>query len=149
MMVDPSRPRYEQVVSDVAGMVGDPEAREMVGARGLDLLNLTWEDTGRWEGSSVGPNISDVTIEVERKDRRGKTRTALMPVLRHPNFTDKTGDVPIDDIVLPILLYPAVWTALFFYACFERRIGRGYAIVGGLTALHAIVYALRLGEVPP
>ncbi|HEX5651249.1 MAG TPA: hypothetical protein VFX69_16445 [Steroidobacteraceae bacterium] len=49
----------------------------------------------------------------------------------------------VNDIVLPILLYPAVWTALFFYACFERRIGRGYAIVGGLTALHAIVFALR------
>jgi hypothetical protein len=58
------------------------------------------------------------------------------------------GDGGVDDIVMPILLYPAVWTALFFYACFERRIGRGYAIVGGLTALHAIVFALRLGEVP-
>ena len=28
------------------------------------LLNVLWEDTGRWEGSAVGPNISDVTIEV-------------------------------------------------------------------------------------
>jgi hypothetical protein len=102
MMVEPSRPRYEKVVADVAGMVGDPEAREMVGARGLDLLNLTWEDTGRWEGSSVGPNISDVTIEVEAWRRGSERRTYLMPVIRHDNFTDKTGDVRLDKIWVPV-----------------------------------------------
>jgi hypothetical protein len=58
------------------------------------------------------------------------------------------GDGGVNDIVLPILLYPAVWTALFFYACFERRIGRGYAIVGGVTTLHAIMFLLRTGGVP-
>ena len=51
----------------------------------------------------------------------------------------------VNDIVLPILLYPAVWTGLFFYACLERRIGRGYAIVGGLTALHALVFVFHSG----
>ena len=51
----------------------------------------------------------------------------------------------VNGIVLPILLYPAVWTALFFYACFERRIRRAYAIVGGLTVLHACVFLLRSG----
>jgi hypothetical protein len=55
------------------------------------------------------------------------------------------GDGGVNDIVLPILLYPAVWTGLFFYACFEQRLGRGYAIVGGLAALHAIALALRIG----
>ena len=49
----------------------------------------------------------------------------------------------VNDIVLPILLYPAVWTALFFYACFERRIWRGYAIVGGIAALHLVAFAVR------
>ena len=58
------------------------------------------------------------------------------------------GEGGVNDIVLPILLYPAVWTVLFFYACFERRIGRGYAIVGGLAALHAIALALRMGASP-
>ena len=51
----------------------------------------------------------------------------------------------VNDIVLPILLYPAVWTGLFFYACFERRIWRGYTIVGGLTALHALVFVFHSG----
>ena len=71
------------------------------------MLNVLWEDTGRWEGSSVGPNISDVTIEVELKNAQSenkpkRTRTALMPVLRHPNFNDRTGDVPLDRIWLPV-----------------------------------------------
>ena len=72
----------------------------MVAAR-LEILNVLWEDTGRWQGS-VGPNISDVTIEVEMATRNGKTRTALMPVMRHDNFTDKTGDVKIDKLMIPV-----------------------------------------------
>lgn len=59
---------------------------------GLNLLNLTWEDTGRFKGSSVGPNISDMTIQVRIPEGAGD-RTYLMPVIRHPNFSDLTGDV--------------------------------------------------------
>ena len=50
----------------------------------------------RGSGSTIGPNISDVTIEVELRDGQRPTRTALMPVMRHDNFTDKTGDVRLD-----------------------------------------------------
>lgn len=48
----------------------------------------------------------------------------------------------VNHIVLPILLYPAVWTVLFFYACFERRLGRGYLVMSGLLALHAVLIAM-------
>ena len=48
----------------------------------------------------------------------------------------------VNHIVLPILLYPAVWTGLFFYACFERRLGRGYFVVSGLLAVHAVLIAM-------
>ena len=65
-------------------------------------MNVLWEDTGRWEGSSVGPNISDVTIEVEMKDAAASRRTALMPVMRHANFTDKTGDVEHRPDLVPV-----------------------------------------------
>jgi len=54
------------------------------------------------EGSSVGPNISDVTIEVEGFRQGKKHRTYLMPVMRHDNFTDKTADVRMDKILIPI-----------------------------------------------
>src|SRR5262245_234781 len=55
-------PGYERIVQKVANMVDDERAYSMTSAFKLNLLNVMWEDTGRWEGSSVGPNISDVTI---------------------------------------------------------------------------------------
>ncbi len=97
-----ARARYTEMVRRVAAMATDGRARQLAARHRLDIMNVLWEDTGRWEGSSVGPNISDVTIEVEMKDSRGHRRTALMPVLRYPNFTDKTGDVAIDRIWIPV-----------------------------------------------
>ncbi len=88
---------YSEVVSSVAGMIYDSEATGKVAAKGLQILNVMWEDTGRWEGSSVGPNISDVTIEVQAGDQR-----YLMPVIRNDNFTDKTGDVKLEKIFIPV-----------------------------------------------
>lgn len=93
---------YASVVQRVANMVNDSDAAEAASAAGLQLLNVLWEDTGRWEGSSVGPNISDVTIEVEAWRRGQEHRTHLMPVMRHANFTDKTADVRLDKIMLPV-----------------------------------------------
>lgn len=98
---DPARV-YERVVKSVANMVDSERAYTLANAYKLQLLNVLWEDTGRWEGSSVGPNISDVTIEVEGYRRGKKTRTYLMPVMRHDNFTDKTADVKIDKIMIPV-----------------------------------------------
>ena len=45
------RAAYAQVVNKVAGMTGDPRATSLVNRTGLQLLNVLWEDTGRWEGS--------------------------------------------------------------------------------------------------
>jgi len=85
----------------VAGMVADPEARALAARHGLQILNVLWEDAGRWQGSALGPNISDVTIEVASRDGRGR-RTALMPVIRFPNFADRTADVRLDRIFLRV-----------------------------------------------
>ena len=93
---------YAEVVADVANMVSSGDAQEKVSAHGLRLLNVLWEDTGRWQGSSVGPNISDVTIEVEASRPGEPRRTHLMPVMRNENFTDKTGDVKLDRIWVPV-----------------------------------------------
>ncbi len=98
---DPRRV-YDRMVQKVANMVDDERAYNVASAYGLSLLNVLWEDTGRWEGSSVGPNISDVTIEVEGAKVGKKARTYLMPVLRHDNFTDKTADVKMDKILIPV-----------------------------------------------
>ncbi|MFO0584719.1 MAG: hypothetical protein U0229_20805 [Anaeromyxobacter sp.] len=92
---------FPQVVQRVAGMVSDAEAQRLAGAHGLQLLDVTWEDTGRWQGSALGPNISDVTLEVVSGEKDAE-RMALMPVLRFPNFTDRTADVKLDRIFLKV-----------------------------------------------
>src|SRR6478609_9481920 len=98
---DPAK-AYDRMVQRVADMVNDDQAYGITGAFNLQLLNVMWEDTGRWEGSSVGPNISDVTIEVEGY-KQGKTHhTYLMPVMRYENFSDKTADLKIDKIIIPV-----------------------------------------------
>ncbi|MEZ0228541.1 MAG: hypothetical protein ACAI25_07930 [Planctomycetota bacterium] len=82
---------YANVVAKTAGMVGDSEAQALASKHGLQILNVTWEDTGRAKDSSVGDNISDLTIQVKDGDA-----VTCMPVIRFPNFEDKTGDVRMD-----------------------------------------------------
>lgn len=90
---------FAEVIRRVSGMTDDPRASALVRRQGLDLINLTWEDTGRYKGSAVGPNISDMTIQVATETRRGYEVSA-MPVIRFPNFSDKTGDINPDDFTL-------------------------------------------------
>lgn len=98
---DPARV-YDRMVKKVAGMIDDGRAADLAAAYKLQLLNVLWEDTGRWEGSSVGPNISDVTIEVEGYSNGKTHRSYLMPVMRHDNYVDKTADVKMDKILIPV-----------------------------------------------
>ena len=95
-------PRYADVVRKVEAMVDDPVAQEGARRRGLDVVNVMWEDTGRAEGSSLGPNISDFTLQVRQKQEDGQWLSALMPVLRFPNFTDRTGDVKADKFLIRV-----------------------------------------------
>ncbi len=91
-----ARADYDKTVARVAGMTADAELQRAVGARGLALQNVSWEDTGRAEGSALGPNISDLTLQVRRRTETGELVSTLMPVIRFPNFTDRTGDIPSD-----------------------------------------------------
>jgi hypothetical protein len=77
-------------------MVSDGDLVRRVQRRALALVNVMWEDTGRAEGSSLGPNISDLTLQVRQRDEGGQIRSSIMPVIRPPNFADRTGDVPAD-----------------------------------------------------
>jgi hypothetical protein len=75
-------------------MYQSAEAQRLTQSRGLRLVPITWEDTGRYKNSAVGPNISDLSIQVDELDTKGKPRSArLMPVIRYDNFTDRTADV--------------------------------------------------------
>jgi hypothetical protein len=86
---------YAETIERVARMRSDPELVESVHRRHLSIVNVAWEDTGRAWGSAVGPNISDLTLQVRRREGKHH-RSALMPVIRAPNFTDRTADVPRD-----------------------------------------------------
>jgi hypothetical protein len=94
-------PEYTEAIQRTAAMVWDPEAQRLVDKYGLNILNVTWEDTARYYNSSVGPNISDVTIQVQhRNPRTGVYELTLMPVIRYPNFSDLTADISPDDFYL-------------------------------------------------
>lgn len=94
-------PAYESVVGRVAAMPNDPEACQLARKYDLDIINITWEDTARFEGSSVGPNISDMTIQVHHGSKTEKKMTC-MPVIRFPNFTDKTADIPLGKLYVRV-----------------------------------------------
>jgi hypothetical protein len=94
-------PSYGAVVDKVVGMVNDVHVRESAQRRGLDVMNVMWEDTGRAQGSSIGPNITDLTLQV-RYQREGAEDAALMPVIRFPNFADRTGDVPASKLFVRV-----------------------------------------------
>lgn len=46
------------------------------------------------------------------------------------------GAAGIDNLVLPLVLVPLVWAALFFHACLDRKLGRVILVSLGLLVLH-------------
>ncbi|HYF61864.1 MAG TPA: hypothetical protein VD886_03570 [Herpetosiphonaceae bacterium] len=94
---------YLDAIRKTEQMTFDSEAQRLAERHGLQIMNVTWEDTGRYSGSSVGPNISDVTIQVQHTlPGRDDYGLALMPVIRHPNFSDLTADISPDDFFLMV-----------------------------------------------
>lgn len=94
-------PEYVEAIERTAAMVWDENAQYLAELYGFHIVNLTWEDTGRYYNSSVGPNISDVTIQVQHQDPYTKEyELTLMPVIRYPNFSDLTADISLDRFYL-------------------------------------------------
>jgi hypothetical protein len=92
---------YQRAIAATAGMVQDAQAIALAQKYGLDIVNLTWEDTGRYKNSAVGPNISDMTIQVGFEDPTTRQfQVTCMPVIRYPNFRDLTCDLDPRDFTL-------------------------------------------------
>lgn len=92
---------YQKAIAETAAMTGDRTAQTLARRHGLQILNVTWEDTGRYKGSAVGPNISDMTIQVGARDPKSrKFDVTCMPVIRFPNFSDKSADLDPRDFTL-------------------------------------------------
>lgn len=92
---------FREVIERVVAMPNDADLQARAAARGLGVMSVMWEDTGRFQGSAVGPNISDLTLQV--RERLGEqVRTSLLPVIRYPNFSDTTADVKADSLWLRV-----------------------------------------------
>jgi hypothetical protein len=88
---------YEDVIRQTENMVHDRNSQQFAHSQGLQILNVTWEDTGRYKGSAVGPNISDMTIQVQRRlPDADRFELTCMPVIRYPNFSDISADISAD-----------------------------------------------------
>lgn len=96
-------PLYIEAIKRTAALAYDTQAQRLAAAHELNIVNVMWEDTGRYKGSSVGPNISDVTIQVMHQEpRSGAYQLSLMPVIRYPNFSDLSADIAPDDFYLMV-----------------------------------------------
>lgn len=51
------------------------------------------------------------------------------------------GRAQVNNLVLPVVLFPLIWTALFLYACLDKRLRRAYAVVGVLVAANVVLLA--------
>ena len=92
---------YPSIIAKTTGMVSDEEVQRLAQDHGLHVLDVTWEDTARFDNSAVGPNISDMTIQVQNKiSSRDGYELHCMPVIRFPNFSDLSGDISPDEFFL-------------------------------------------------
>ena len=92
---------YSRVIAKTTAMVRDEVIQSLAEQSGLQVLDVTWEDTARFDNSAVGPNISDMTIQVQHKIAGGdEYELSCMPVVRYPNFSDLSGDISPDEFFL-------------------------------------------------
>jgi hypothetical protein len=92
---------YAEVIAKTTGMVRDEAVQGLAQQNGLHVLDVTWEDTARFDNSAVGPNISDMTIQVQHKlANSDEYELSCMPVIRYPNFSDLSGDISPDEFFL-------------------------------------------------
>jgi len=89
-----SKKTLQDVIVKVTDMVShDSTAQKLAKQQGLNITYVTWEDCARNKGSCWGPCISDMTLRVN---------DACMPVIRAPNYDDKTWDVEMTKIPIVV-----------------------------------------------
>jgi hypothetical protein len=51
------------------------------------------------------------------------------------------GRAQVNNLVLPVVLFPLLWTALFLYACLDTRLTRAYLVIGAVALSNALLLA--------
>ena len=54
------------------------------------------------------------------------------------------GDAQVNNLVLPVVLFPLLWTAFFLYACLDKKLARAYVVMGALSAVNVALIAWHL-----
>lgn len=49
------------------------------------------------------------------------------------------GPGGVNNIAIPLVLFPAFWAAMFFYALLEDRMGRGWAIMSVVALINLTI----------
>ena len=49
------------------------------------------------------------------------------------------GEAEVSHIVMPVLVMPAIWAALFFYAYLDNRLWRAYAVITTILGIHGLM----------
>ena len=83
--------QFQQVINTVMQLPSNQKAAKIASNYGLNITSVSWEDCARDEDSCVGPNISDMTLQIQEN---------CLPVIRNPNFSDLTWDIPMENIPL-------------------------------------------------
>ncbi|MEM7508377.1 MAG: hypothetical protein AAF415_16715 [Pseudomonadota bacterium] len=69
---------------------------------------------------------------------------ALLSMATMPQWLPE-GSAGIDHLAFPIVLFPAIWAVLFFYACLDMRLTRATlvfaAVIGAQLALISAAFA--------
>jgi len=86
--------RYEKTVEAVNEEIFSTQGQKRAEDYGMTVMSTAWEDNGRTKGSVWGPLISDYSIYVHIKNEGKFKRAIQVPLLRFPNFEDKTADQP-------------------------------------------------------
>lgn len=84
-----------QISDLVSDIVLSKETQDLLNAYGLTALKISFEDVARWLESIFGANISDLTLLL-------KNGLKLMPIIRKPNYSDLTHDVPIESFKMRV-----------------------------------------------
>ncbi|MEW9855339.1 hypothetical protein [Novosphingobium sp. M1R2S20] len=59
------------------------------------------------------------------------------------------GAAGVDNLVLPLVLVPLIWAALFFHACLDRNLKRVIAVALGLLLVHGGLVTQKFMDARP
>lgn len=51
------------------------------------------------------------------------------------------GRAQVNNLVLPVVLFPLLWTVLFLYALLDKRLKRAYLVVGLIFTVNVLMLA--------